>query len=45
MQRIASNIERYGPLVAFLNVPLAEGGPPLPGGIDAWVQPGQPLER
>jgi membrane protein DedA with SNARE-associated domain/rhodanese-related sulfurtransferase len=30
MQHIASNIERYGPLVVFLNVLLAEGGLPLP---------------
>src|SRR6202030_4161368 len=30
MQQIASDIERYGLLVVFLNVLLAEGGLPLP---------------
>jgi membrane protein DedA with SNARE-associated domain/rhodanese-related sulfurtransferase len=30
MQQIASNMERYGLLVVFLNVLLAEGGLPLP---------------
>jgi membrane protein DedA with SNARE-associated domain/rhodanese-related sulfurtransferase len=30
MQHIASDIERYGQLVVFLNVLLAEGGVPLP---------------
>src|SRR5712672_2908834 len=30
MQQVASDIERYGLLVVFLNVLLAEGGLPLP---------------
>jgi membrane protein DedA with SNARE-associated domain/rhodanese-related sulfurtransferase len=30
MQQVASDIERYGVLVVFLNVLLAEGGVPLP---------------
>jgi membrane protein DedA with SNARE-associated domain len=30
MQQIASDMERYGLLVVFLNVLLAEGGLPLP---------------